>query len=248
MFARLIALETKKEVLNAAGDDAFHLDYAIISGADFAKFGEKGIEEIHKLLDWAEGTQNGCILFIDEAEAFLRKRSMSDARTIRLLDTFLSRTGTSSEKIMFIFATNHPELLDDAVLSRSAEQIYFPLPGPAEREKILKLYIKKYLANDVRTIKKNGEDVEVKLAISKEITDEYLVTVATRLDNSSGREIEQMIEKIRQSAYLYPEITITKDIFERAVKETLEKKIAKMNFGLTERKHRVTQNPQTLPA
>jgi SpoVK/Ycf46/Vps4 family AAA+-type ATPase len=51
------------------------------------------------------------VLFVDEADAFLRKRSTEkiseDVRA--MLNAFLYRTGTQSRKFMLIVASNQPE-------------------------------------------------------------------------------------------------------------------------------------------
>jgi ATPase family AAA domain-containing protein 3A/B len=54
------------------------LDYAIMSGGDVAPLREHAVTEIHNLFRWAESSQKGLILFIDEAEAFLKTRNDPD--------------------------------------------------------------------------------------------------------------------------------------------------------------------------
>ena len=40
------------------------MDYAIMSGADFAQFKDgEGITELHKLFDWAENSKKGLLIF-----------------------------------------------------------------------------------------------------------------------------------------------------------------------------------------
>tara|TARA_B100000475_G_scaffold176658_2_gene140907 strand:+ start:980 stop:1666 length:687 start_codon:yes stop_codon:yes gene_type:complete len=51
------------------------LDYAILTGGDIAPLGRDAVTEIHKLFDWARQSRRGLLLFIDEADAFLRKRA-----------------------------------------------------------------------------------------------------------------------------------------------------------------------------
>lgn len=50
------------------------LDFAILTGGDVAPMGKEGVSAIHKVFDWAESSRKGLVLFIDEADAFLRKR------------------------------------------------------------------------------------------------------------------------------------------------------------------------------
>lgn len=51
------------------------LDYAILTGGDVAPLGRDGVTQIHKVFDWANNSQRGVLLFVDEADAFLRKRT-----------------------------------------------------------------------------------------------------------------------------------------------------------------------------
>jgi ATPase family AAA domain-containing protein 3A/B len=59
---------------------------------------------VHKLFDWAQTTSKGIVLFVDEADAFLQKRSngkmSEDVRNA--LNAFLFRTGESSDKFMVL--------------------------------------------------------------------------------------------------------------------------------------------------
>merc|ERR1719188_2658733 len=48
------------------------LDYAIMSGGDVGPLGRDAVHELNKLFSWANSSRKGLILFIDEADAFLR--------------------------------------------------------------------------------------------------------------------------------------------------------------------------------
>lgn len=89
------------------------MHYAIMTGGDVTPLGKDGVTEIHKLFDWGNSSNKGLLLFIDEADAFLRKRSTEklseDLRNA--LNGFLYRTGESSKKIMLVYASNQPEQL-----------------------------------------------------------------------------------------------------------------------------------------
>jgi len=43
-------------------------------GSDIAPLGNVAVQELNNLFDWAETQPNGIVLFIDEADAFLRNR------------------------------------------------------------------------------------------------------------------------------------------------------------------------------
>lgn len=86
-------------------------------------------------------------MFVDEADAFLRKRSSEtiseDLRAT--LNAFLYRTGEQSNKIMLVLASNTPEQFDWAVNDRLDEMIEFQLPGLEERERLIRLYFDKFV-------------------------------------------------------------------------------------------------------
>ena len=115
-------------------------------GSDIAPLGPSAVEELNKLFDWAEKQQNGMILFIDEADAFLRnRRSEEMSEHMRhTINSFLYRSGSPSEKVIIVMATNCPEDLDRAVHDRIDEVVSFDLPSEKEREIMLFHYIVKY--------------------------------------------------------------------------------------------------------
>jgi ATPase family AAA domain-containing protein 3A/B len=114
------------------------LDYAILTGGDVAPMGRDGVSAIHKIFDWAETSRKGLVLFIDEADAFLRKRSTEhiseDMRA--MLNAFLFRTGEQSRKFMLVVASNQPEQFDWAVNDRLDELVEFDLPGGCDKHSL----------------------------------------------------------------------------------------------------------------
>lgn len=84
----------------------------------------------------------GVLLFIDEADAFLRKRSSEkiseDLRAA--LNAFLYRTSDQSNRIMLVLASNTPQQFDSAINDRLDKMIEFGLPGVDERERLIRLY------------------------------------------------------------------------------------------------------------
>lgn len=84
------------------------MDFAIFTGGDIGPLGKEGVSELHKLFDWASTSRKGVLLFMDEADAFLRKRSTDhiseDMRNA--LNALLYRTGSASHKFMLVLASN----------------------------------------------------------------------------------------------------------------------------------------------
>lgn len=107
------------------------LDYAIMTGGDVGPLGPDAVTQLHKLFDWSEASSRGLLLFIDEADAFLGKRSrhsMSENHR-NALNALLYRTGEASKHFMLVLATNRPEDLDSAVTDRVDESMHFVLPN-----------------------------------------------------------------------------------------------------------------------
>ena len=86
------------------------------------------------------------ILFIDEADAFLRSRKQDEMseHMRHSINSFLYRTGTPSNKVVVVLATNCPEDLDEAVHDRIDEVVGFNKPSEREREIMLMHYLVKY--------------------------------------------------------------------------------------------------------
>jgi ATPase family AAA domain-containing protein 3A/B len=194
LFAKELALHTG-------------LDFAMMSGADFSQFDEgKDIKELHKLFDWAEKSKKGLLIFVDEAEVFLADRgaASTDTRSKRLTDAFLSRVEKpTSKNLMFVFATNHPEVIDNAVLSRIGRQIKFDLPAITERTKILNLYFKKLL-----------QDAGVK--VSNNVLDKMGI-FADQMDGFSPRQIETTVELMIKKARYKTNSVLTPEVANKVI-------------------------------
>ncbi|OQR99070.1 ATPase family AAA domain-containing protein 3A [Achlya hypogyna] len=170
------------------------LEYAILTGGDVAPLGREGVTEIHKLFDWASHSRRGLLLFVDEADAFLQKRSNAvmseDMRNA--LNAFLYRTGEASDKFMIVFASNQPEQFDWAINDRIDEMVEFQLPGLDERVRMLQQYVDKYL------LKSNSKAKQI---VVKDIEYDDFVSVAKRIDGFSGREISKLVIAFQAAAY-----------------------------------------------
>tara|TARA_B110000208_G_scaffold42251_1_gene55985 strand:- start:328 stop:2607 length:2280 start_codon:yes stop_codon:yes gene_type:complete len=168
------------------------LSYAVMSGGDVAPLRSRGVTEIHKLFQWAQASRGGLILFIDEAEAFLKRRSdMGMSEDMRsCLNALLYNTGTASDKFMLVLATNRPGDLDLAVSDRVDEQLCFDLPGPEERKRLLHLFLSKYFdRNDRVTAAKDAR------------SDVTLDTVVAITDGFSGRGLEKLVISAQGRAF-----------------------------------------------
>jgi ATPase family AAA domain-containing protein 3A/B len=189
------------------------LHYAIMTGGDVAPLGKDAVTEIHKLFDWATKSNKGVLIFVDEADAFLRKRSTEkiseDMRNA--LNAFLYRTGEASQKFMIVYASNQPEQFDWAINDRIDEMVEFDLPNTIQRLRMLSLYIDKYLLKPHSGSKKvTVEDVD-------EAALEFL---ANETVGFSGREISKLAIAWQAAAYGTHNATITKDMLIEVLKES----------------------------
>jgi AAA+ superfamily predicted ATPase len=190
------------------------MEYAVMSGADFSQFQEgDDITELHKLFDWAQNSKKGLLVFVDECDSFLANRSNkhTSQKSINLTNAFLSRVEKqTSNTLMFVFATNHPEKLDSAVLNRIGYKVEFSLPELDERSKIFDLYIKKYvtaaglgLANDFK---------------------QHQHTLVKAMEGLAGRDIDGLTIKIVLAAHIAASDVVTYDIAKKVITDTVTEK------------------------
>ena len=67
-----------------------------MTGGDVAPMGRDGVTAMHKVFDWARSSRRGVLLFVDEADAFLRKRSQVCTNNIGSYVTYNSSVFFSS--------------------------------------------------------------------------------------------------------------------------------------------------------
>eukprot|EP00811_Abedinium_folium_P015848 NODE_2479_length_2204_cov_9.479056.p1 GENE.NODE_2479_length_2204_cov_9.479056~~NODE_2479_length_2204_cov_9.479056.p1 ORF type:complete len:571 (+),score=244.09 NODE_2479_length_2204_cov_9.479056:140-1852(+) len=166
------------------------LDYAIMSGGDVGPLGKDAVHELNKLMSWANSSRRGLILFIDEADAFLRigrgtETGMMSEEARNVLSAFLHHTGTENDKFVVVLATNIREILDRAVLDRVDESFEFPLPSTAERRKMLQMFMDEHLHKPT----KRGKIIEVDSALD----DAFLDDVTNRTEGFSGRQLAKLV-------------------------------------------------------
>lgn len=171
------------------------MDFAIMTGGDVAPMGREGVSAIHKLFDWSQTSRRGLLLFVDEADAFLRKRAndriSEDLRAS--LNAFLYRTGEQSNKFMLVLASNQPEQFDYAINDRLDEMVNFTLPGLEERKRMIYYYFDTYL------LKASPGRKQLKLDtfdLIKKCED-----LASKSSGFSGREISKLIVSCQAGAY-----------------------------------------------
>ncbi|CAD7950280.1 unnamed protein product [Amoebophrya sp. A25] len=174
------------------------LDYAIMSGGDVGPLGKDAVEEVNKLFTWANKSKKGMVLFIDEADAFLRKgRQSSDGMSEHarnVLSTFLAHTGTETDKFAVVLATNVKDVLDRAVMDRVDERFLFPLPEYDQRLEMVKMFMDQHILSPTKT----SQTIEVEDAVKSE---EYMQEMAKRMDGFSGRQVAKTILGLQAAVF-----------------------------------------------
>jgi len=129
-------------------------------------------------------SQQPVIVFVDEIDTAFRRGESGDSGVSRnIFSEFLQFTGNTNNrgKIIFIAATNRPDLIDPALkrAGRFDKKIPVLLPDAEERAEIFRIMIKKY-------------DFET------DITD--FMPFALKTENYSGAEIEAVVRKAYEMA------------------------------------------------
>jgi ATPase family AAA domain-containing protein 3A/B len=167
------------------------LDYAITSGSEFAKITDLNLAsgELRKLLDWSKNSDKGLIIFIDEAESLFADRNLATTPKIvhDFINTFLSLISDQSQKgLMFIFATNHPFKIDEAILNRIGTMVEFLLPQKPEQAKIFCEHLERY----------SHEPEKVPVDFDEQTMSALLDYGAKSLEGLSPREIKFLAQEI----------------------------------------------------
>ncbi|KAF6736497.1 ATPase family AAA domain-containing protein 3 [Oryzias melastigma] len=201
------------------------MDYAIMTGGDVAPMGRDGVTAMHKVFDWATTSRRGLLLFVDEADAFLRKRATEkiseDLRAT--LNAFLYRTGEQSNKFMLVLASNQPEQFDWAINDRIDEIVNFALPGLEERERLVRLYFDKYVLEPA-----TGGRQRLKLAqfdYGRKCSE-----IAKRTEGMSGREISKLGVAWQAAAYSSEDGVLTEAMIDARVDDAVKQHHQKMDW------------------
>lgn len=207
------------------------MDYAIMTGGDVAPLGRDAVTEIHKLFDWSNTSRKGLLLFVDEADAFLRKRTNETlSEELRnALNAFLYRTGETSKKFMIVVASNQPDQLDWAMNDRIDELLHFDLPGEDERELMIKQYFQKHVQDSHKTSSFSilGGPKEIRVL---DVDDTLFKKMAKKCVTFSGREIEKLAISWQAAARGTADCSIDSAKMEKILDERLEQHKTKVEW------------------
>uniref|UniRef100_A0A8C7MPT5 ATPase family AAA domain containing 3A n=1 Tax=Oncorhynchus kisutch TaxID=8019 RepID=A0A8C7MPT5_ONCKI len=206
------------------------MDYAIMTGGDVAPMGRDGVTAMHKVFDWASTSQRGLLLFVDEADAFLRKRSTEtiseDLRST--LNAFLYRTGEQSNKFMLVLASNQPEQFDWAINDRIDEIVNFALPGLEERERLVRLYFDRFVLEPATLGRQ-------RMKLAQFDYGQKCSNIAIRAEGMSGREISKLGVAWQAAAYSSEDGVLTEAMIDARVDDAVHQHAQKMDWLHMER-------------
>ncbi|KAM5141064.1 ATPase family AAA domain-containing protein 3A [Mantella aurantiaca] len=201
------------------------MDYAIMTGGDVAPMGRDGVTAMHKVFDWANTSNRGLLLFVDEADAFLRKRATEkiseDLRAT--LNAFLYRTGEQSNKFMLVLASNQPEQFDWAINDRIDEIVNFDLPKLEERERLVRLYFDKYVLQP-------ASEGKQRLKVDKFDYGKKCSELAEITEGMSGREISKLSVAWQAAAYASEDGILTEAMIDARVADAVRQHKQKMEW------------------
>ncbi|XP_062316066.1 ATPase family AAA domain-containing protein 3-like isoform X43 [Osmerus eperlanus] len=201
------------------------MDYAIMTGGDVAPMGRDGVTAMHKVFDWAGTSRRGVLLFVDEADAFLRKRSTEkiseDLRAT--LNAFLYRTGEQSNKFMLVLASNQPEQFDWAINDRIDEIVNFALPGLEERERLVRLYFDRFVLGPATVGRQ-------RLKLAQFDYGQKCSDIASRAVGMSGREISKLGVAWQAAAYSSEDGVLTEAMIDSRVEDAIKQHAQKMDW------------------
>ncbi|XP_065277321.1 ATPase family AAA domain-containing protein 3A [Emys orbicularis] len=201
------------------------MDYAIMTGGDVAPMGREGVTAMHKVFDWANTSKRGLLLFVDEADAFLRKRATEkiseDLRAT--LNAFLHRTGQHSNKFMLVLASNQPEQFDWAINDRIDEMVNFDLPQLQERERLVRMYFDKHVL-------KPATERKQRLKLAEFDYGAKCSEIAKLTEGMSGREISQLAVAWQAAAYASEDGVLTEAMIDARVADAVQQHKQKMEW------------------
>lgn len=174
------------------------------------------------------------MIFVDEADAFLRRRANDELISENLrnsINAFLYRSGSPSTKFMIVLATNTPQLLDEAIQDRMDEVLAFDSPSKEERTKIIKYHLDLYLnrlQDPIEKFKFILKHPSFLLYKNKpidlsDLTEEYYEDISNRTEGFSGRELGKLVVSWHDEIYAKDSLKLDKKIIESVLKRHIEK-------------------------
>lgn len=166
-----IAEKLNKQILCASYSDI---------QSQYVGVGPKNLRNIFK-----QAEENDAVLFFDEADSFLRKRSSDSSSSASM--HYNSMTNEMMKHLenfngLVIFATNLTENIDEAFMTRITASIEFVVPDTAGRAELIKKHIPS------------------KCPLAKPFDDEDYLNLSNKCEGFVGRDIRNAIKNILSNA------------------------------------------------
>lgn len=217
------------------------MDYAIFTGGDIGPLGRNGVTELHKLFDWASTSKRGVLLFMDEADAFLRRRDQEvigeDLRNS--LNAVLYRTGTASHNFMLVLASNAPEQLDRAIHDRMDEMVYFDKPRYEQRLGMLYHYMLEYCTPCTSIRQRLRQAIEQPWTLIMKKTEigmkgveaDHVEAVAMQTEGFSGRELYKLVIAWHDAAFNVENAVLTPELMDTVLQSHIKQHSQRQQWG-----------------
>ena len=214
MLTQAIAQET--------GCDMYMLDVSKI-GSSYINESAKNIGTIFDYIkEKAQNSQKPIILFMDEMDSLMSKRSggsNADIESNKVVNTLLTQINELKNSNIIVFgATNMPDLIDSAGKNRANVSHYIGLPNEKEIVKLLKNNLSKYTMT--KRISENTED---------------LAEIAKTLKGYSPRTIVNILADAKEIAY-ENEKELSKEDIKQAINSSDFEKIKEQDYIPNEKK------------
>lgn len=177
------------------------IDYAYVSGREITTSGEDAVRQMQTLFSWARLSTDGILLFIEDAEAFLRSSEsslMTDSYTREnnnALCTFLHNMKRIKKNIILVLATSQGDsTLDGEVLDICEESIYFPLPDASCRKGLLLSYFDTCVQ---KFVDRNNTAFSLKSKLIQLLTRQAPILLSLEKDIMSGKHLEDAVAATR---------------------------------------------------
>ncbi|XP_011811793.1 PREDICTED: ATPase family AAA domain-containing protein 3C [Colobus angolensis palliatus] len=190
------------------------MDYAIMTGQDLAVMGWEGMITINELFEWANTSRHGFLLFMDDADAFLRKPATEEInQDLRhAQDVFLYHMRQRSNKFMLVLASHHPEELHWDIQDSVDMRYHFDLPRQEERERLVRMYLNKYVL-------KRATEGKQSTKLAQFDYGRKCVEITRLMDGMSGRKIEQLAVSCLATVYACEDGVLTKAMLDACVQD-----------------------------
>lgn len=206
LFAKAVAGEANVPFIRRSGSEFVEMYVGV------------GAKRVREMME--EAKKHGkCIVFIDEIDAFARRRAsgpgMGNGEAENTLNQLLTEMDgfDSSDGIVFIAATNRLDMLDPAILrpGRFDRKVSVGLPDKTARAQIFKLYLGK---------KKCTDEVMAKIEHWAKITPGASGAVIAGAVNEAAVLAARRIKKARQEGKISIELITASDLDEGILRAT----------------------------